>query len=129
MAFIKIDGMADAVEKILKEYGEETMADIDTATKKTAQEVAKQIKANARAVYKKGKYASSWTVKKNPNLLRMQRGYVVCAGKNGYYLTHLLEFGHAKVNGGRVEGREHIAPAADAAPDLLIENIKKEMER
>ena len=40
-------------------------------------------------------------------------------------LTHLLEFGHAYVNGGRYQGVEHIAPAQETANEAIERGIKE----
>ena len=45
--------------------------------------------------------------------------------KNRYQLAHLLEKGHAKRGGGRVEAKVHIAPAESYAISQLEDKIVK----
>ena len=46
-----------------------------------------------------------------------------------YQLTHLLEKGHALVNGGRARAFPHIGPVAERAEENLIDNILQFIER
>lgn len=126
---VSIDELADAINDVLTEYAEESQKGIEKAVVETAKKLAKDIKGRASGTFGgTGKYANSWRYKKDAeNTTRLNTAYVVYADKPGRSLGHLLEKGHAKRGGGRVSGRPHIAPAAEAAKDTLIAEIEKEL--
>lgn len=120
---INIDDLADEVMKGLHEYSELADTAMKKAVRKTATSVKKEISANAPK--RTGKYAKSWSAKKtneNSHTLEM-----TVHSKNRYQLAHLLEKGHVKRGGGRVEGTPHIAPADENGAELLESLIKKEL--
>lgn len=115
-----IDELSKEVMKGLQEYSEFADAEMKKAVRKTAASVKKEISANAPK--RTGKYAKSWTSKKtreNSHTLEM-----TVHSKDRYQIAHLLEKGHAKRGGGRVEGRPHIAPA-EKNGEILLENLIK----
>ena len=70
-----------------------------------------------------GRYKKSWAVKKtaeSSNSLTM-----TVHSKDRYQIAHLLEHGHAKRGGGRVAGREHIAPAEEKGNRELVQKIER----
>ncbi len=118
-----IDNLAEEVMKGLSEYSELADSAMKKAVRKTATSVKKEISANAPS--NTGAYAKSWTTKKtaeNSHTLQM-----TVHSKNRYQLAHLLENGHAKRGGGRVEGKPHIAPAEKNGELLLESLIAKEL--
>ena len=120
MTGIDIDELSKEVMKGLREYSELADSEMKKAVRKTATSVKKEISANAPE--RTGKYAKSWTTKKtkeNSHTLEM-----TVHSKDRYQIAHLLENGHAKRGGGRVEGRPHIAPA-EKNGEILLENLIK----
>lgn len=117
---IRVEGLADAVARELEGYREEIADDIKADVKQTAKECVAEIRA--KAPKKSGRYAKGWAVKtafESADDIRV-RVY----NKAAPQLTHLLEHGHAKATGGRVEGREHIRPAEKAAAEKLGKRVK-----
>lgn len=49
----------------------------------------------------------------------------VIYNKDKPWLVHLLELGHGKRNGGRVDARPHMRPAYDKLEPTMLNNIEK----
>lgn len=118
---VKINELADAIMEGLNEYAELATEEMKEAVKNASTTVRKEIKDNVPS--DTGKYAKSWTAKKVRET--SQTLTMVVHSKNRYQLAHLLEFGHALRNGGRYEGKSHIAPAKQKG----MEQLKEEIER
>ena len=118
---VEIGALADTVMKEMDKYVKLTTEEMKNAVMKAGKSVRKEIKSSAPS--KTGAYAKSWSVKKtreNSNALE-----VTVHSRNRYQLAHLLEFGHAKRNGGRTAARPHIAPAEQHGIELFEEEIER----
>ena len=121
---IAVGDMANAISEALEEYAGLATEDMKKAVKRAGRKVRKEIKETAPR--DDGEYADSWrvkTVKENANVLSL-----TVYSKDRYWLAHLLEFGHAKRGGGRVQGQEHIVPAEELAVRQLTEEIERSLK-
>lgn len=116
---IRVDDLAGAIAEELAAYREEVKEDLFTSI----DEAADLAVATLRATSPKdsGDYRKGWRKKKAYESSRDLRMQVY--NKTDYQLTHLLEEGHAKVNGGFVEGQPHIGPAAEQAAEALEKDV------
>ena len=117
---VPIDQLADAIAQAVREYTEPVIEAIGEEVKSTADKILKEVKATAPI--RTGEYAKGFG--KSDKSLPGNRRYVVWNRKH-YRRVHLLEFGHAKRNGGRVDGIPHLRPAHDKFADEMVDNIKK----
>ena len=121
---VKVDGLADAVMKELTAYADLATMDMKTAVKKAGTIVKKEIQATAPK--DTGAYSKSWSVKNTKDTSNALE--VTVYSRNRYQLAHLLEYGHALRNGGRYEGKVHIAPAEELGKKQLQKEIEKALK-
>lgn len=125
MAGINVDDLADLIMNGLMEYADVATDTVKKAVKKAGATVKKEIQANAPK--DTGKYRQSFKVSKRKETVNSLE--VTVHSKDRYQLTHLLENGHAKRGGGRVEGTPHIAPAEEKGIRQLTEEIERGLSR
>lgn len=122
---IDIDKMSLEVVRMLNAYQDVTIDIMTRAVKETAKETVQELNLTSPEGAT-GDYKKSWAYKRDRTLKGSRRfDMVVYSKKPDYRLTHLLEKGHAKVNGGRVQGKPHIAPAEKNAIARLETKIKR----
>lgn len=118
------DTLSDAIAEILKEYGDEVDRNVNEVTKKIGSAGKAALKSASEVFGGTGKYKKGWSVKNiKDHGIATATIYNKISG-----LPHLLEYGHAKRGGGRVPGREHIAPVEQTLVKEYEEAIKKAIE-
>lgn len=120
MGKISVNDLAEAISNELKQYSQDVADGLKEEVKQVAKECKQEIQRNSPVLT--GSYKRGWrdqVVYENREDVR-----VVVRNKTDYQLTHLLENGHAKVNGGRVEGKPHIGPAEQNAEKKLMQKVK-----
>lgn len=136
---MKIDAnqLTNEIMKTLKDYAKVT----EEAAARGVIESADQAVAELQQANPKGdldgtqaghyrswnKYNKGW---KRTKLTKDRKSvYVECVhNATEYRLTHLLEKGHAKLNGGRTNAFVHIAPVEEKAQESLYQNIMKNIQ-
>lgn len=119
---VPIDRLKDEIDNILAEYAEGVSADLSAAVKKVGASGAKALRAESKRTFPRGsgRYAKGWTVTTTQS---RSGASAVIHNRDLPGLPHLLEFGHANRNGGRTEGRVHIAPIEKE----VVEAFEKEV--
>lgn len=120
MVDISIDQLAAEITQAVREYTD----DVTVAIEKKVDEVANEVRDEAAkdAPKRTGDYAKGFKVTKQGSGGNTRR-YVW--NKKHSRLVHLLEFGHAKRNGGRVPGKPHLRPAYDKFAAKLPDEIAR----
>lgn len=117
---MKIDGMADAIVKELSAWSKEVVGALKEEVQAVGEDTAKELRQTSPK--RRGAYARDWASKVTYDDWQDIR--VTVYNKRHYQLTHLLENGHAKVNGGRVNGIPHISVAEENAARDLEQKVK-----
>lgn len=120
---MKVDDLGKAVEAELDDFFNASIDDMREAAKAAGKAAVKELKAKSPG--KTGRYAKGWTSKAEDTRTGTT---VIVYNKDRYMLAHLLEYGHPKVNGGRVAGQVHIQPVETAARNKFEEELKRRIE-
>jgi hypothetical protein len=120
MANISIDQLAREITSAVREYTE----DVEKAVEKKVDAVANHVLKETKALAPKrtGEYANTFVKTKEDGYGEHRR---IIWNKKHYRRVHLLEFGHAKVKGGRVPAYPHLRPAYEKHAANLPEEIKE----
>ena len=125
---IKPDQLAKEIEQALADFAGVTEEACEKGVSETANEAVQALRnahPSGSGVYGSwDKYNRGWKVMQTKTDKRYHRKATI-HNATDYQLTHLLEKGHAKVNGGRTRAFPHIAPVADKCESDLIQNIRK----
>lgn len=115
---ISLEQLPEAIDEILSEYSGQILSNLPEITDKVGKKGVQALKSSAKNKFNGKKYAGGW--RSQTEYTRMGATVTIYNGRLPG-LPHLLEHGHAKRNGGRVEGRAHIQP--------VEEKLIKEYER
>lgn len=119
---VSIGNLEAEIRKELKNYSDDVKEKVEDALPKIAKEGVKTLKSTSPKGKSRKHYADGWAMQEESGRLGKT---VTVYNKSKPGLAHLLENGHAKRGGGRVEGITHIAPVEQDMIERLEEEIEK----
>ncbi len=126
MANINIDQLAAEIARGLAEYSQDVVERVNASSERVGKAAVKRLKQTSPK--RTGAYAKAWAMKTEPEVGQPHTRIIHVKAPH-YRLAHLLEYGHAKVGGGRVEGIPHIRPAEEEAIREFTEAVEEAIKR
>ena len=123
---VTLQQLPDVLEEILKEYEGHILTNIPEITERVGKEGVKALKSEARSKFNGKKYANGWRSVSERTRMGAE---VTIYNSRLPGLPHLLEHGHAKRGGGRVEGRAHIKPVEKELIKKYEKDVVNEITR
>lgn len=121
---VTTDTLADSIRDILEEYGDEVKGSLDEITKKIAQKGQQAIKNESKSKFNGKRYWKGWKVDIQVGRLDTK---ATIYNESLPGLPHLLEYGHAKRGGGRVQGTVHIAPVEEQLVNEFEKQVRSKL--
>lgn len=116
MPNIDASQLGDVISKELKAYSDEVTKELDELKEQVVNDGIQELKSSSPR--NSGKYAKGWRKTSDGSA-------VILFNATKPSLTHLLEKGHAKRNGGRVAAQPHIQPVEES----IIKKFEDGVER
>ena len=114
------------IMKYLMEYQEEIGEHVENLSKKIGKEAVNELRANSPKGVRK-RYCKGWTTQSSK--IGRNKFVLKIYNKTDGSLTHLLEYGHATVDGGRTKAIVHIRPVEEKYSKKFEENLKEKVRR
>lgn len=111
-----INDLSKEIVRQLQLYNSEVENEIEIAKDEVAKEAVQELKNNSPKLT--GSYSKGWRAKKVGSS-------TIIHNQTDYQLTHLLENGHAKSDGGRTEAKPHIRPAEEKVIDKFTKRVER----
>ena len=116
----EIKGITGEIQKALQAYAYDVSNEITEAKDDVSKTFKKDVENDSPELT--GDYEKGWRIKK------FKKSNIIY-NKTDYQLTHLLEHGHVKINGGRTDARIHIRPNEEKSVKEFLKRVEKAVKK